>query len=56
MRELSKNAVAVFTAIVSLLIVISITAVITLSITKIDANATEIDFGVISGWMKYTRF
>ena len=45
MRELSKNAVAVFTAIVSLLIVISITAVITLSITKIDANATEIVFG-----------
>lgn len=45
MRELSKNAVAIFTAIVSLLIVISITAVITLSITKIDANATEIVFG-----------
>lgn len=45
MRELSKNAVAVFTAIVSLLIVISITAVITLSIIKIDANATEIVFG-----------
>ncbi|MBQ4156591.1 MAG: S41 family peptidase [Clostridia bacterium] len=45
MREISKNAVAVFTAIVSLLIVISITAVITLSITKIDANATEIVFG-----------
>lgn len=45
MRDLSKNAVAVFTAIVSLLIVISITAVITLSITKIDANATEIVFG-----------
>ena len=45
MREISKNAVAVFTAIVSLLIVISITAVITLSITKIDANAPEIVFG-----------
>ena len=45
MRELSKNAVAVCTAIISLLIVISITAVITLSITKIDANATEIVFG-----------
>ena len=52
MRELSKNAVAVFTAIVSLLIVISITAVITLSITKIDANATEI---VIGGDKQYNE-
>ena len=45
MKYITKNAAAVLTVIVSLLIVISITAGITLSVTRLDANATEIVFG-----------
>ncbi len=45
MRYLSKNAVAALSVFISLLIVITMTAAITLSVTRIDANATEIVFG-----------
>ena len=45
MRSISKNALAAFTVIISLLIVVSLTAAITLSVTRIDANATEITIG-----------
>ncbi|MBQ1258195.1 MAG: S41 family peptidase [Clostridia bacterium] len=45
MKYLSKNVVAVFSVIVSLLIVISLTIGITLSMTRIDASANEIRVG-----------
>lgn len=45
MKYLSKNAVAVFTVLVSLLIVITLTISITLSMTRIDASANEIRIG-----------
>ncbi len=45
MKYLSKNAVAVFTVFVSLLIVITLTISITLSMTRIDASANEIRIG-----------
>ncbi len=45
MRSISKNALATFTVIISLLIVVSLTAAITLSVTRVDANATEITIG-----------
>lgn len=45
MRSISKSTLATFTVIVSLLIVISLTAAITLSVTRVDASATEIYFG-----------
>lgn len=45
MKELSRNAVAVATVIISLIIVVTLTAVITLSITQFDASANEIRLG-----------
>lgn len=45
MKYLSKNAVAVFTVIISLIVVVSLTIAITLSITRIDASANEIRIG-----------
>lgn len=56
MKYLSKNAVAVLSVCISLLIVITMTAAITLSVTRIDANATEIIFGGDKEFEKrYTR-
>lgn len=45
MKELSRNAVAVATVIISLIIVVTLTSVITLSITQFDASANEIRLG-----------
>lgn len=52
MKYLTRNFVAVFTVVVALLIIIPMTAIITLSVTRLDADATEI---VIGGDREYAE-